>query len=181
MGEKLVDEFPLFDFREKIVDNNKLFEEKIKEVDGGGKPGYDHCFLVEGYRAFDKGQIDYQEKTSIHNVVPNLSSPSHDRYPFNESFDNLLGEMRLMAKLEESNSGRSMEVYGTQPGCQIYTSNWFGTDPKSYPYLDHNAICIETEFPPNSVNMEKYKNDIMLQPGRSYKHRTCHIFYMQDL
>ena len=176
--EKLADEYPLFDFRKKKAgEKGKQVGDNIQAVDGGGKPGYDHCFLIEDYRPFDKSQITFKKNGSNIEMMPKSLSRPDDLYPFNESFDDKVGNLRLIATLEEANSGRCMDVYGTQPGCQIYTANWFGVDPKAFPYVDHNAICIETEFPPNSINMEKYKNDIILQPGESYKHRTCHLFY----
>lgn len=62
-------------------------------MDGGGKPGFDHCFVVDDYKALAGGSVGVREA------------------------------LRLMAVLRDPQSGRAMDVLGTQPGVQVSSSD----------------------------------------------------------
>jgi aldose 1-epimerase len=75
-----------FDLRKEEV-----LGDRVPQVDGGGKPGYDHCFMVNDYEPLTGGESDAE----VH------------------------AKLRLMATLRDPASGRAMDVYGTQPGIQV--------------------------------------------------------------
>ncbi|MFC2440978.1 MAG: aldose epimerase family protein [Segatella maculosa] len=61
------------------------------------------------------------------------------------------GELSFAARITEPNSGRTMEMYTTEPGVQLYTGNFEngikGTHGATYPY--RSGICFEAQhFPP---------------------------------
>jgi aldose 1-epimerase len=119
------------------------------KVDGGGKPGFDHCFVIDGYDpAVSKGKSEEEEKE-------------------------IRSKARFMALLADPLSGRAMELKGTQPGLQVYTANWLDGPAQ------HQAVCLETEHFPNALNdpVLSKQNDIVLQPGETYRHFTSHRFF----
>ena len=54
------------------------------------------------------------------------------------------GELSFAAKVTEPESGRTLEVYTTEPGVQLYTGNWLGGFEGKYgaTYPERSAICI---------------------------------------
>lgn len=75
-----------------------------------------------------------------------------------------------VAVLSDSTSGRSMEVYTTEPGLQFYTGNFLdGTfinrDGKHI--NQHTALCLETQHYPDSPNKPNFPSTI-LKPGEKY-------------
>jgi aldose 1-epimerase len=78
--------------------------------------------------------------------------------------------LKKIAVLSDSLSGRSLEVYTTQPGLQFYTGNFLdgkfiNRDGKSI--KQHTALCLETQHFPDSPNKPNFPSTI-LQPGQQY-------------
>ena len=74
-------------------------------------------------------------------------------------------ELSLAARLVEPRSGRTMEVWTTQPGMQLYTGNRFG-------------VCLETQHYPDSPNKPAFPSTL-LRPGQTYRQTTVHKFGIQ--
>jgi len=86
--------------------------------------------------------------------------------------------MKKAAELYDQASGRVMMVFTDMPGIQIYTSNSFGensTGKGGVKHLAHHAICLETQYFPDSVHHAAfpYHN---LTPGEKYKSTTIYKF-----
>lgn len=83
------------------------------------------------------------------------------------------GELSFAAKVVEPESGRTLEVYTTEPGVQLYTGNWLsgfeGKNGATYP--ERSAICLETQRFPDSPNKPHFPS-VVLHPGEVYTH-TC--------
>jgi aldose 1-epimerase len=75
--------------------------------------------------------------------------------------------MRRMVDLEDRTSGRILTVYGTQPGIQIYTGNFLSKDINNSPHIQHNAICLESQHFPDSINHNNFPS-IILTPNQQY-------------
>ncbi len=45
--------------------------------------------------------------------------------------------------------------------------------------VDHHAICLETQKPPNAVNFPQFRNSVILKPGDLYSHRAEHLFSIE--
>jgi aldose 1-epimerase len=88
-------------------------------------------------------------------------------------------EMSLAATVYEPNSGRFMEVYTTQPGVQFYSGNFLGGQlsdtKKGQRYVQHAALCLETQHYPDSPNEPSFPNSI-LRPGDTYRQTTVYKF-----
>ncbi|XP_063957656.1 galactose mutarotase-like isoform X1 [Lytechinus pictus] len=85
---------------------------------------------------------------------------------------------RPCATVTYKESGRKMKVYTTKPGIQFYTANYLndstmGKHEAVYP--KHSALCLESQFYPNSVNQPNFPSCI-LHPGDTYKHETTYAF-----
>ncbi len=84
----------------------------------------------------------------------------------------------LIATVTEPTTGRVMEVLTTEPAVQLYTGNFLkgdvtGKGGKAYP--QYGAICLETQFFPDSPNRPEFPS-IVLKPGEEYKSTTIYRF-----
>lgn len=84
----------------------------------------------------------------------------------------------LASELYSKKNGILMSIYTTEPCVQIYTGNFLNENMKSFnkKCQKHGAICFETQRPPNAINLEPYKNTVILKPGNIYYQKTIHKF-----
>ena len=87
------------------------------------------------------------------------------------------GELSFAAKIVEPESGRTMEVYTTEPGVQFYSDNWadgykgqFGAT-----FGRRSALCFEAQHFPDSPNRAHFPS-VILRPGEVYKQKTIYKF-----
>lgn len=87
------------------------------------------------------------------------------------------GELSFAAKITEPQSGRTMEVYTTEPGVQFYTDNWAdgykGQNGATFPR--RSAVCFEAQHFPDSPN-KTYFPSVVLKPGEIYAQKTIYKF-----
>jgi len=84
----------------------------------------------------------------------------------------------LAARAFEPRSGRVLEISTTEPGVQLYTSNYLDgslTGKSGVVYTQHCGFCLETQHFPDSVNHANFPS-IILQPGHTYRQTTVHKF-----
>jgi aldose 1-epimerase len=84
----------------------------------------------------------------------------------------------LAARAFERNSGRTLEVYTTQPGVQFYTGNFMENRiaAKAGQFYHHRGgFCLETQHFPDSPNQADFPST-MLDPGLAYEHTTIFKF-----
>lgn len=90
------------------------------------------------------------------------------------------GELSFAARLTGPKSGRTMEVYTTEPGVQLYTDNWAdgykGQHGATFPR--RSAVCFEAQHFPDSPN-HPYFPSVVLNPNQEYKQKTIYKFYTQ--
>lgn len=96
------------------------------------------------------------------NYVLDKSSPKH---------------LRKVAVVQESKSGRKMELWTNMPGVQFYTSNMLknekGKDGSVYSV--HSGLCFETQGFPDALNNPNFPSQIV-NPGETYKHFMVYRF-----
>ncbi len=86
--------------------------------------------------------------------------------------------LALAARVEETTSGRVMEIWTDEPGLQFYTGNYLdGTlkGPSGNAYKKNAGFCLEAQHFPDSINQKKFPNTV-LQPGQLYRQTTIHRF-----
>lgn len=82
--------------------------------------------------------------------------------------------LEMAARVEETTSGRVMEIYTDQPGIQFYTGNFLDGSVKGKggkPALIHTAFCFETQHFPDSPNKPAFLTTV-LKPGEKYDSTT---------
>ena len=81
------------------------------------------------------------------------------------------GELSFAARIKEPVSGRTMEVFTTEPGVQLYTDNWAdgykGQNGATFPR--RSGICFECQHFPDSPS-------VVLNQGEQYKQKTIYRF-----
>ena len=91
------------------------------------------------------------------------------------------GELSFAARLTEPKSGRTMEVYTTEPGVQVYSDNWADGYKGIHgaTFGRRSAICFECQHFPDSPN-RPYFPSVVLNPGQRYKQKTIYKFGIID-
>ena len=84
----------------------------------------------------------------------------------------------LAARAFERDSGRTLEVYTTQPGIQFYCGNFMKNriaGKAGQVYHHRGGFCLETQHFSNSPNQPNFPSTI-LDPGAIYEHTTIYRF-----
>ena len=98
-------------------------------------------------------------------------------YDDNFVFENEAGELKFFGRLQETKSGRSIEVFSTQPGMQVYTGYW---NPElvingQKKFGSFSGIALETQHYPDSVHHPEFPTTL-LNPGEQYNQKTVYKF-----
>ena len=99
-------------------------------------------------------------------------------YDHNFVLNGRMGTLRQAAVVYEPTSGRSMEIWTTEPGIQFYTGNFLdgtltGKDGKVY--QQRYGFCLETQHFPDSPNHPSFPTAV-LRRGQQYHTITIHKF-----
>ena len=99
-------------------------------------------------------------------------------YDHNFVVDGDPDQMREVARLEDPKSGRVMTLSANQPGVQFYTGNFLDGSlaGKGATYVQHAALCLETQKFPNAINVPGWRDQVVLRPGQTYRHLMVHAF-----
>ena len=91
------------------------------------------------------------------------------------------GELSLAATCTEPVSGRTMEVYTTENGLQLYTGNWLGgfTGAHGATFPARSAVCFEAQCFPDTPNKAHFPSAVLL-PGDEYQQITIYKFGVQE-
>jgi aldose 1-epimerase len=99
-------------------------------------------------------------------------------YDHNWAINGFNGKLREFATITDPASGRRLSCYTTEPGVQIFTTNF---KPGQFSGRDHTplplygAICLETQHFPDSPNQEAFTTPL-LEPGDTYRTTTVYRF-----
>ena len=89
-------------------------------------------------------------------------------------------DLRLAAIYTDPESKRSMEVYTTEPGVQLYTGNWLngfeGAHGATFPA--RSGICFEAQCFPDTPNRPYFPSATLL-PGEEYYQMTIYKFTIE--
>ena len=87
-------------------------------------------------------------------------------------------ELSLAASVYEPASGRTMEVWTTEPATQFYTGNFLDgtiTGKDGWTYQFRNGFCFEPQHYPDSPNHPDFPTTI-LNPGEEYSNTIIYKF-----
>lgn len=98
-------------------------------------------------------------------------------YDINYIVNNHNGELKRIATLYHEGSGRVMDVLTTEPGVQLYTSNYVENikGKEGVVYDKHAAVCFEAQQFPDSPNQQSFPSTV-LHPGDEYRQVTVYRF-----
>ncbi len=134
------------------------------------------------------GRIDAVEGTPMDfrtpHVVGERIDADFEQTKFGVGYDHCwvlnkreVGELSYAAKCVEPVSGRTLEVYTTEQGVQVYTSNWHngfeGAFGATFP--KRSAICFEAQHFPDTPNKPHFPSCV-LNPGEEYYQKTVYKF-----
>ncbi len=97
-------------------------------------------------------------------------------YDFNWVLNRKDSSLEKVAVVSDPITGRSLEVYTTEPGIQFYTGNFLDgkfINRDGKPIKVHSALCLETQHFPDSPNEPGFPSTI-LRPGEKYHSVTVY-------
>ena len=114
------------------------------------------------------------------NSIPTGEIRSVKGTPFDFTTPHAVGDFiddLFAAKIVEPKSGRSMEVYTTEPGVQFYSDNWADGYKGQHgaTFGRRSALCFEAQHFPDSPN-RPYFPPVVLKPGQVYTQKTIYKF-----
>jgi aldose 1-epimerase len=82
------------------------------------------------------------------------------------------------AKVVEPTTGRTLDIFTTEPGIQFYSGNFLdgtltGKGGRTYPH--RSGFCLETQHYPDSPNQPSFPTTV-LKPGETYSTKTVFSF-----
>ncbi len=85
------------------------------------------------------------------------------------------------ARLLDPTTGRTLDVYTSEPGIQFYSGNFLDgsiTGKSGHVYLHRSCLCLETQHFPDSPNHPAFPSTT-LRPGHAYRSETIFAFGVQ--
>lgn len=115
--------------------------------------------------------FDFRAKKSIGRDLPERDS-APPGYDDNFVVRRTKEALFAVAELTDPASGRSMHVSSNQPGVQLYSGNFLdgSLSGKGRRFTRHAAVCLETQAFPNAVNVPAWREQVVLEPGQTYRH-----------
>jgi aldose 1-epimerase len=114
--------------------------------------------------------------TSMHKIGERIAS-LRTGYDINYKLRKTSNELSLAAEACDSVSGRVMQAYTTEPGLQLYTSNFLRgyVGQHGVEYKSHYGLCLEAQHFPDSPNKPQFPGVVLL-PGEKYRQVTVYRF-----
>jgi len=149
--------------------------------------GHELMLNADKYTPVDEGLIPTGEIRSVKDTPMDFTKPMtigsridqvEGSYDHNYVLNGGGGTLALCARVYEPNSGRTMEIYTTEPGVQFYTGNFLDgsiTGKSGKVYKKHYGFCLETQHFPDSPNKPDFPS-VVLKPGDKYTTTTVHKF-----
>jgi aldose 1-epimerase len=82
------------------------------------------------------------------------------------------------AHVAEPTTGRTLDIYTTEPGVQFYSGNFLdgsAVGKHGHVYQRRYGLALETHHYPDSPNQPSFPN-VILRPGQTYRTRTVYRF-----
>jgi len=157
----------------------------------------DHEIMINAdkFTPVDKSLIPTGELRPVKGTPFDFSKPTRIGARIDENYEQLVlghgydhnfvlndkpkqNDLVLAARVHEATSGRSLEVWTTQPGVQFYTGNFLDGSvigKAGHVYKRRYGFCLETQHFPDSPNHPDFPNTI-LKPGETFHQTTVFKF-----
>jgi len=145
------------------------------------------------YTPVDEVSIPTGEIATVENTPMDFRTPHTIGSRINDAFEQLkfgagydhcyvlnkreAGSLTFTAECIEPESGRTLEVYTTEPGVQLYTANWHNgfTGWHGATFPARSAICFEAQHFPDTPNKGHFPSAV-LTPENTYHQTTVYKF-----
>lgn len=159
---------------------------------------YDHILMINAdhYTPTDETQIPTGEIAEVNDTPFDFRLPkvigvgersNHEQILFSKGYDHNFvlnrenlspNELGFAVRVYEPQSGRTLEVWTTEPGIQFYAGNFIdstlvGTSGRLYRQSD--GFALETQHFPDSPNQPHFPSTV-LQPDETYRSTTIYKF-----
>ena len=86
--------------------------------------------------------------------------------------------LRPVARLADPTSGRVMTLRANQPGVQFYSGVFLDstTRGKGRIHSVSSGLCLEPQAFPNAINVPDWRDQVILEPGQTYRHEAVYGF-----
>ena len=88
------------------------------------------------------------------------------------------GQLQEAAELWSKTTGRTLKIFTTQPGLQVYTGNWLAGCPQGKRgriYHDYDGVALECQHFPDSPNRPEFPTTV-LRPGKTFHEAIIFAF-----
>ncbi len=152
--------------------------------------GHSLQLFAEYYLPVDQTQIPTGEMAPVVESPFDFSVPKligariHEvgaGYDHNFVISGAPNSLRPVALVYEPRTGRTLEVFSTKPGVQLYTGNNLQNErgKQGAIYQRHHGFCLETQHYPDSINQPGFPSSV-LRPEEHYKHTTIFRFFVES-
>jgi aldose 1-epimerase len=119
--------------------------------------------------------FDFRKATPIGDRSGKI--PGIAGYDHNFVLNGKTGTLRQIGDLSDPASGRSMEIWTTEPGVQLYIGIGLDGSIKGVggAYEKFGAVCLETQHFPDSPNHPNFPSTVV-RPGKDYRSETIYKF-----
>jgi aldose 1-epimerase len=126
------------------------------------------------------GAFDFRTLTAIGTRIAADDEQLRRGRGYDHNFVLKRGEPGLVhaAQVVEPASGRTLDVYTTEPGLQFYSGNFIDgrlIGKAGRVYRPRAGLCLETQHYPDSPNQPGFPSTL-LRPGAQYRSRTVFAF-----
>jgi aldose 1-epimerase len=122
--------------------------------------------------------LDFRTATAIGERIADPGLKPATGYDHNYVVNRADASAVLAARVDDPKSGRSLEVFTTEPGVQLYTANHLDGSKAAragHVYGRYGAFCLETQHYPDSPNKPAFPTTT-LRPGETFRSRTVYAF-----
>lgn len=120
--------------------------------------------------------LDFTKPAKLGARIDDLTKTPNLGYDHNFVLRDRAG-LDFAAKLRDPKSGRTLTVFTTQPGIQVYSGNFLkgqkGAGDQTFKH--RSAVCLETQDFPNAVNVPDFPS-VIIRPGQTYRHTCVYAF-----
>ena len=114
-----------------------------------------------------------------HNYILSKCEELHEReYDLQSKREEFKRQVYLAARLRDASGEVTMDVLTDMPGLQLYTANFLevhGTGKDGADYHARSAVCLETQYYPNAVNVPSFPQPV-IRAGKEAYSRTVFRF-----
>lgn len=120
--------------------------------------------------------------STMKSLEQNIHKLNNRGYHYNYVLNKEPHQLAKVIDVHEPTSGRTMQVFTTQPGIQFYTGNAISEDivgKYGHKYGMHSAFCVETQHYPNTPNCTNFPSTL-IKPDSAYDETVIYQFGVME-